>query len=44
MKFCDLAEDSEDIKPDVEVINILTEDSEDTKDLKPDCRRCQSSD
>ena len=39
LKFCYLAEDSEDLKLDVEVIKVLTEESEDfedTKDLKLD--------
>ena len=47
LKFCYLAEDSEDLKPDVEVIKVMTEESEeskDTKDLKPDYRSCQCSD
>ena len=37
IKFCYLAEDSEDLKPDIEVIKVLTidsEDSENTEDLK----------
>ena len=47
LKFCYLVEDYEDLKPDVEVIKVLTEeseDSEDTEDLKPDCWRCKGSD
>ena len=40
LKFCYLDEDYEDLKPDIEVIKVLTEESkdyEDTEDLKLDC-------
>ena len=40
LKFCYLAEDSEDLKPDIEVIKVLIEeyeDYEDYEDHKPNC-------
>ena len=45
--FCYLVEDFEDLKLDVEVIKVLTEESEgseDFKDLKPDRWHYQGSD